>query len=131
MPICSQTMNRERQQLSSILVVENHINVWPEKYLDAIPYEQHGFGTPDGRTKIMELPSIGERLNYTWRSYSVTLYRMHACACTSLPRLTSGLRESRKLYLVHRRACPYEQPPCLVFFYSLRFQMHASLFQTL
>lgn len=85
------------------------------------------FRIPDGRTKIMELPSIGGRLNYTRRSYSVTLYGSHACACTSLPRirLTSGPRVERITRTLSRlsgRAWPYEQLPCLVFSYSLRFR---------
>lgn len=65
---------------------------------------RHASSTLDGRTKIMELPSIGVRLNYTRRSYSATLYVSHACACTSLPRirLTAGTTRTRKRYLVYR-----------------------------
>lgn len=144
MPICSQTVNRERRQLfdTSILVVENHVNkrLAGEIFGRDVPYEQRGFGTPDGRTKIMELPSIGERLHYTWRSYSVTLYRMHACACTSLPRMrtisTSGLRDHTNLisfiicYLV--TLSRVERVRVSVFFFILYdSKTRASLFQTL
>lgn len=144
MPICSQTVNRERRQLfdTSILIVENHVNkrLAGEIFGRDVPYEQRGFGTPDGRTKIMELPSIGERLHYTWRSYSVTLYRMHACACTSLPRMrtisTSGLRDHTNLisfiicYLV--TLSRVERVRVSVFFFILYdSKTRASLFQTL
>lgn len=63
-----------------------------------------GLGIPARRTKIMELPSIGARLNYTRRSFFYFVWIAHACACNSLPRirLTPRPRESRERYLVYR-----------------------------